>query len=216
MKIFYSNANEDLVLNNPQERVEVVSVDPSSPQDQALCNSFYALRDEVFVIKNGWFEPREERDQYDQASVFFLALEGGRVVAGLRAIYQARLPVNESLPIETCFDGKSPVHLGAIELSRMINKGKPDIGLLVYRTMYQQLVIVEGHRSVYAVIRRSFLRSLQRCLINLTFDRLPGSSKWRGKSERVPVRIGVARNHFQEQECDLSTEDEMMQTSSLV
>jgi hypothetical protein len=169
--------------------ISIVLVRPSSEEDALLCHQFYRLRDEIFAVKYRWEEPRgEERDVYDNAAEFFLAVHNEGVIAGCRAIHRERCSVYGSLPMEEFLPVNSlPSH--AVEISRMINIGKKEAGLLVYQAIYEYLMVAGGRTELYAMIRKQFVVLLGKKMQHLRFMPLAATHKRRGKDIFVPVRI---------------------------
>lgn len=169
--------------------ISIVLIRPSLEEDALLCRQFYRLRDEIFAVKYRWEEPRgEERDVYDNAAEFFLAVHNGSVIAGCRAIHRDRCLPHGRLPIEEFLPANSlPAH--AVEISRMINIGKREAGLLVYQSVYEYLMVTEGRAELYAAIRKQFIILLRKKMQYLHFTPLAAVHKRRGNDIFVPVRI---------------------------
>lgn len=172
-----------------KEGLRVILVSPKDPEDKERCREFYRLRDRVFGEKYHWEEPcGEERDRFDDASVFVLARWNEKMVAGCRIIYRERSI--SGLPIEAYLSPDCVPVPHAVELSRMINtSGESEIAWSVYGMLYRHLVISERVEEMYAVIREKYLTTLETRLRSVKFERLPGRVKLVGHELFIPVKL---------------------------
>ena len=185
-----------MVTLQSSTQVDVVLVRPSIAEDSNLCHAFYRLRDAVFAEKYHWDESHgEERDRYDDAAEFLLVREGGKVIAGVRAIYRARLAPGGQLPIEEFLPGNETVPTNAVELSRMINIGKNAIGLILYKLIYDHWLSPGHHTELFATLRQQFLAMLKKRVEYCLFTELQGMHKKRGSAVFIPVRITRSDTH---------------------
>jgi hypothetical protein len=174
--------------------MKIAIVNPNTGKKEDLAIKFYKLRDDIFAKKHHWEEPRgQERDRYDAASQFILVVKRGCVVAGCRIIHKELL--GGPLPFEK--DGgregqedDALVGLRSIEVSRMINTTRNALVSLVLHLSVYVYAKKGDYEGVFAVIRESYLISLERRFGKKYFHRFSGCMQ-KGSFKFIPVRIAL-------------------------
>jgi N-acyl-L-homoserine lactone synthetase len=173
--------------------MKIAIVNPNTGKEEELAIKFYKLRDDIFAKKHHWEEPRgQERDRYDSASQFILVIKRGCVVAGCRIIHKELL--GGPLPFEK--DGglqgqeDASVGLRSIEVSRMINTTRTALVSLVLHLSVYVYAKKGNYEGVFAVIRESYLISLERRFGKKYFHRFSGCMQ-KGNFKFIPVRIAL-------------------------